>query len=504
MPTALKYVGNKGRQVSLDNIAPHYLYSVEQTRQLDRLAIHQFGIAGIELMRRAGSACFEIVQQQWHSSRHLTVFCGAGNNAGDGYVIARLALAKAWTVTVYSLIEPGKLKHDAKTAFEDFAAAGVDVLQFHPDIELTDTLVVDALLGTGLDRAVTGDFKTAVNLINRAQCPVVAVDIPSGLQGDSGSVMGCAVKADVTVTFIARKAGLFTADAAEYCGRIYYASLNIPHAVFDGVTPFARLIAPPALAARARTSHKGQHGHVLLIGGDCGYMGAIRLAAEAALRTGAGLVSVATRADHSHLINAGRFEIMSHGVEQAEELTPLLEKATVIVIGPGLGLSDWAKSLWQQARLSGRPMVVDADALNLLSQNPHQNNNWILTPHPGEAARLLATDTNTIQHNRFEAASRLFQRYAGVCVLKGAGSLIASEHGVAVNTTGNPGMASGGMGDVLAGMIGALLGQGLSLIDAAETAVYTHGLAADRAAQEGGERGLLAGDLLPHIRALLN
>lgn len=488
----------------MDNTKPQNLYSVEQTRQLDRLAIHQFGIAGIELMRRAGTACFEILQQQWPSAQHITVFCGAGNNAGDGYVIARLALAKGCSVTVYSLIDPSALKQDAKTAFEDYVAAGGAVLQFHPDIELADTLVVDALLGTGLARSVAGDFKTAIDMINMAQCPVLAVDIPSGVQGDTGCVMGCAVKADVTVTFIALKAGLFTADAADYCGRIHYASLNIPQAVFDDMEPFARLIAPPALASRPRTSHKGQHGHVLLIGGDCGYMGAIRLAAEAALRAGAGLVSVATRADHSHLINSGRFEIMSHAVEQAEDLAPLLEKATVIVIGPGLGLSEWAKSLWQKALLSGRPMVVDADALNLLSQNPHQNSNWVLTPHPGEAARLLATDTSTIQQNRFEAVSRLFQRYAGVCVLKGAGSLIASEHRLAVNSTGNPGMASGGMGDILAGITGALLGQGLSVVEAAETAVYTHGLAADRAVQEDGERGLLAGDLLPYVRALLN
>ena len=486
------------------NKLPKELYNVSQCREIDRLTINEYGIAGIELMRRAGAALFEQLRFKWPGCQQVSIFCGAGNNAGDGYVVGRLALAAGLKVSLYALLEPGRLKGDACLAAQDYVEAGGSVTTFDGSIELTDGVIVDALLGTGLDREVTGSFATAIAIINQATCPVVSVDIPSGLQADSGKIMGCAVTADLTVTFIAVKQGLLTGEAADVCGELYFASLNVPKVVYEHFEPSAYLIQPLSLAARPRSSHKGRNGHVLLIGGDYGFSGAIRLAAEAALRAGAGLVSVATRRDHSHLINIGRFEIMSHSVESAEDLLSLLEKVSVVVIGPGLGQKQWGKQLLQRVFLSDKPLVVDADALNLLALNPRKYEQWVLTPHLGEAARLLSCSTKEIACDRFAAVTQLQQRYGGVCVLKGAGTLVKSQDSLAVNPTGNPGMASGGMGDVLSGIIAALMAQGVERIEAVEMAVFIHGKAADLAAEQCGERGLLAADLFPFIRQLLN
>ena len=483
---------------------PCDLFSVAQTRELDRITIEQHGIAGIELMQRAGQAVLDLLLQNWPDAAHVTVFCGAGNNAGDGYVVARLAMAKGIAVDVFTVVDPERLKGDAKTAFLDFLAAGGRVFPFNPQARLDKTLIVDALMGTGLDRPLSGDFAAAVEIINRSGCPVMAVDIPSGIHGDSGGGLGVAVKADSTVSFIGLKQGLFTGDAPEHCGCLFFSSLNIPTSVYQSLKPAAQLIQPETLGKRPRTSHKGHNGHVLLVGGDCGYSGAIRLAAEASLRAGAGLVSVATRVEHGHVLNQGRFEIMSHAVEDEQTLEGLLKKATVVVIGPGLGQSPWAEMLFRQVLAAKQPVIVDADGLNLLAKKPVQRKQWVLTPHPGEAARLLLLTTDQIQQNRYETVVRLFDQFGAVSVLKGAGTLIKSQSRLSVNSTGNPGMASGGMGDVLAGLIAGLIAQGLPLDKAAENAVYWHGAAADQAAETAGERGLLAGDLFFYIRKLVN
>jgi len=257
------------------------------------------------------------------------------------------------------------------------------------------------------------------------------------------------------------------------------------------------------LPPRPRASHKGDYGHVLVVGGDHGMAGAVRLAGEAAARVGSGLVSVATRLDHAAVIAAARPELMCHGVECARDLCVLLQRASVVAIGPGLGQSAWARELLAALLQTHSPLVVDADALNLLAQEPTRRDHWILTPHPGEAARLLDMTTGQIQADRLYAVQALQQRYGGVCVLKGAGSLVCASGSIAICEAGNPGMASGGMGDVLTGIIAGLLAQGLSLVDAACAGVYIHAKAGDRAAQEG-ERGLLASDLMPHLRQLVN
>jgi NAD(P)H-hydrate epimerase len=347
---------------------------------------------------------------------------------------------------------------------------------------------------------VTGLFARAIARINQLPAPVIAVDCPSGLDTDTGNSLGCAVKADSTVTFIALKQGLFTGQAADYCGVISYASLSVPEAIFAAVPNSATRVVKTLLPRRERSAHKGQFGHVLIVGGDFGYSGAARLAGEAALRIGAGLVSIATRPEHAGLMNLNRPELMCHGVATAEQLAVLLAKASVIVIGPGLGQSTWAKALFIATLNTQKPLLIDADALNLLALSPANKPDWILTPHPGEAARLLQCPTEKIQQDRFAAALALQSQYGGIAVLKGAGTLIASKEGLAISTTGNPGMASGGMGDVLAGVIAGLLAQGLSLKNAAQQGVYRHGQAADLAAAKDGERGLLASDLMAYLR----
>ncbi len=485
---------------------PIQLYTVEQVRAIDRYAIDVVGIAGIELMERAGQCAFNLLTQQWPKAQCNSVFCGAGNNGGDGYIIARLARQHGLTVNLFALATIDRLQGDALAAANLFLQSGGTINTFDALICQDCDVVVDSLLGTGLDRLVGGDYQPAIEAINASHVPVLAVDIPSGLHADTGRVMGIAVEAHQTATFIGLKQGLFTAQAADYCGRVNYYSLDVPASVFELEEASARRFVPPSplLPARQSSVHKGHFGHVLLIGGESGYSGAIRLAAQAAARSGAGLISIATRSDHAALLSLMQPEIMSHGVESAEQLQPLLNKATVIVIGPGLGQSDWAKQLFDAVLASDLPTVIDADALNLLAfKSDIQCNNCVFTPHPGEAARLLHCSNQIVQNDRFSAIRHLHEVYAGTIVLKGAGSLVFDGKDITVNTSGNPGMASGGMGDVLSGIIAGLIAQGQDLASATRIGVWLHGAAADRVAKTG-QRGILASDLLPQIRKLVN
>ncbi|CAG7856828.1 Bifunctional NAD(P)H-hydrate repair enzyme Nnr [biofilm metagenome] len=483
---------------------PTNLYTAAQIAELESLAIKEYSTPGIELMSRAGNAVFRHLRIKLPNARKIAVFCGAGNNAGDGYIIAGLAQAVGMDVLVYAVSDPEKLTGNAEIAYRDYLKAKGQLTVFEPGREIRTDIIVDALLGTGLSKPVTGLYAEAIKAINKTKSHVVAVDVPSGLNPDTGTVMGMAVKASSTVTFIGLKKGMFTGQAADYCGEILYSSLAIPKEVFNHVTSPHYRIFKKIIPPRGRCAHKGDHGHVLIIGGDQGFSGAARLAGEAALRSGTGLVSIATHPDNAALMNMGRPELMCYGVKNADQLTPLLDKANVIVIGPGLGQSKWAAELFVAARISGKLMVIDADALNLLAHTTEKNGKWVLTPHPGEAARLLQSNANEIQQDRYVAAAAIQQKYGGLVVLKGAGTLVASDSDIAVSSTGNPGMASGGMGDVLAGLIGGLLAQDFSLKDAAQQGVYIHGTAGDLAAEQGGERGMLASDLISYIRQLVN
>jgi hydroxyethylthiazole kinase-like uncharacterized protein yjeF len=485
---------------------PKELYRAVQVRAMDRYAIDTAGIPGIELMRRAGAAAFAALRERWPDARTLSAICGAGNNGGDGYVVARLAHEAGWDVRAYPVAPPANLKGDALAAYQDFRAAGGEVLDFIPAGFEGAEILVDGLLGTGLDREVSGPYAEVIKAVNRFRGRVLALDIPSGLHADTGAVLGVAVKADLTVTFIGLKQGLFTGEGLEYAGEVVFAGLDTPPEVKHSIKPSALRLPrfERGLPPRPRHAHKGHFGHVLVVGGERGYSGAARMAAEAAARVGAGLVSIATRKDHADLLNLTRPELMCHGVGNREELRDLLGRVTAVAIGPGLGRSGWAGMLLDTVLDSGLPLVVDADGLNLLAEHPVRRDRWILTPHPGEAARLLGVSTTEIQQDRFAAVRELQSRYGGVAVLKGSGTLIAGEDGVpAVCTAGNPGMASGGMGDVLTGVIAGLLAQRLDAFEAAVLGVRLHGAAGDEAAQ-GGERGLLACDLMEPLRRLVN
>lgn len=490
-----------------DGALPRDLYTAEAVRAMDRRAIEQLGIPGFELMERAGATALSALRRRWPDAKFLSVVCGGGNNGGDGYVTARLALEQGYDVRVYAVADPKTLQGDAQRAFEVYRRAGGSWLDYIPAQLESAEVVVDALFGTGLTREVSGLHATVIDAINRSAAGVLAVDIPSGLNADTGGGMGCAVEADVTVSFIGLKRGLFTGAGPACAGEVLYDDLGTPVEVRRCVPASAQLLRHEdcRLPRRRRDAHKGDFGHVLVIGGELGYSGAARLAGEAAARVGAGLVTVASRPEHAALLNLTRPELMCRGVSSPQELDALFGRATVIAVGPGLGQSDWAKAMLSAALRTRLPLIVDADALNLLAQAPTHRNDWILTPHPGEAARLLRLSPADVSRDRFAAVTELQQRYGGVIVLKGAGSLVTGPDRLAhVTITGNPGMASGGMGDVLTGVIAGLVAQGSPLSDAAMLGVHLHGAAGDAAASQGGERGLLAGDLMQPLRSLVN
>ncbi|MGS2723123.1 NAD(P)H-hydrate dehydratase [Porticoccus sp. GXU_MW_L64] len=495
-----------------DNQIANQLYRPAQVRELDRMAIEERGIPGFELMQRAGSAAFDLLLECWPKPEELHVFCGSGNNAGDGYVIAALAAQQGLPVQVVYLSDPQKLTGDAQLAFGHAVAAGVPCRPFGEDSSLGAGVVVDALLGSGLNGPVREPFARAIRQINDSQLPVLAVDIPSGLCGDSGAELGVAVQADATISFIGLKRGVFSGRGPALCGEVFFDSLGVPADVYRQQQPAAQLLEcdylRQQLPPRRRDAHKGDFGHLMVIGGDRGMGGAVMLAAEAALRCGAGLVSVATRPQHVPALLARRPEVMALGVNSGQELRQQLTKPTVLVVGPGMGQSPWSQQLLQAALASDLPLLLDADALNLLAQGPqsfsHHHNARVITPHPGEAARLLGTETAELQKDRFNAARQLVNQTGAVTVLKGAGTVVCDAENTAVCTAGNPGMASGGMGDVLSGVIGALLAQGLAPVDAARLGVCLHATAADRVAEQQGERGMVASDLFQPLREMMN
>ncbi len=487
---------------------PHSLYRATQVRELDRIAIEEQGIPGATLMARAGQAAFAFLQQRWPGARSLGVLCGIGNNGGDGFIVARLAHEAGYVVRVWQVGDASRIQGDALMARQQMQAVGLTVEDFAvADFSAVDVLV-DGLLGTGLSGEVDGSWRQAIEVMNCARdsgTRVLALDIPSGLHADTGCILGNAVQADACITFIGLKLGLFTGQGPAVCGALRFDDLAVPTAVYAQLKPAAHRLSwdqfmPPP---RNPVAHKGDFGHVLVVGGDQGMSGAVRLAGEAALRTGAGLVSIATHTGHAAIISAARPELMSHGVEKASALTLLLKRASVLAVGPGLGQSEWSRRVFSALLESLLPMVVDADALNLLAVEPAYRDNWILTPHPGEAARLLGQTVEQVQADRLAATTALQQKYGGVIVLKGAGTVVVDTAGeMGICNEGNSGMASGGMGDVLTGVIASLLAQGCSLSEAARQGVCLHAHAADVAAQDG-QRGLLASDLFPVMRQLL-
>ena len=479
------------------------LYRCDDARAIDAAAIAG-GTPAFELMTRAGTAAFACLRQRWPHGQRLGVLCGAGNNGGDGYVVARLARAVGMDVRLAALAPAGP--EPAKRAAAEWVAAGgrieaPDSLAWLGDCDV----LIDALFGIGLSRGAVGEGARLIDAINASDVPVLALDVPSGLDADHGRAQGACVRATRTLSFITAKRGLYTGRARDWCGVLDVADLDVAATAFAQRAPCAQRFTPEALRRwlppRARAAHKGAHGHVLAIGGDHGYAGAIRLCAEGALRVGAGLVSVGTRAEHVAAMLVARPEAMVQAVEDADALRAFAARADVLALGPGLGQSAWGRECWETALTLDRPLVLDADALNLLARAPRALSDAVLTPHPGEAARLLETSVAQIEADRFAAVEALAARYASVVVLKGAGTLVAGPRRLtAVIDAGNPGMASGGMGDVLTGVIAGLRAQGLDAFDAACAGALLHAAAGDAAAQEGGERGMLASDLFSYLR----
>ncbi|PSV11912.1 bifunctional ADP-dependent NAD(P)H-hydrate dehydratase/NAD(P)H-hydrate epimerase [Photobacterium kishitanii] len=493
--------------MSTTTTIPNCLYRAQDVRQGEQQLAAIYDIDLYQLMERAGKAVFELMLKSYPDAKQILVCCGSGNNGGDGYVVARLAQQYGLSVIVWEK-ECGHQTSDAARARQLWlATTGTTTLLAPQKIDEID-VIVDGLIGTGLSVTVNDEISQRILWINATQCPVIAIDVPSGLCADTGAILGVAINAAMTVSFIGFKQGLATGQAAQYCGQRYFTDLEVGELFSPLVTASAWHIdateITTLLPPRSRVAHKGDNGRVVCLGGDHGTFGAIRLCAEACCRTGAGLTAVITQADSALSIVTARPEIMALGWhDDTECLQQKLAWATVAVIGPGLGQSEWSQRLYLAASQNNLPCVVDADGLNLLATMPMVNSLRILTPHPGEAARLLNISIAEIEADRFAAVKLLQQSYGGVVILKGAGTIIYDGEHIFVCTAGNPGMATGGMGDVLSGIIAALIAQGLSLSQAARTGVWIHSKAADLCAQSG-ERGMLAADLFPFIRQLVN
>ncbi len=500
---------------------PIPLFSAAQVYALDRAAIAA-GTPGFALMTRAGRAASDLAQRDYLAGlpahgRRVAVVCGGGNNGGDGYVVAQQLHEAGVAVQLWWLVAPDALQNDAALAASAAIAAGVAIAPFADTTEFTDVaLIVDALFGIGLDRPPAGLAAAAIVAMNRVTAPVLALDIPSGLHADSGQPLGVAVHADATLCFIAYKWGLFTGQGPAHRGRVTLATLGVTADLADDEAPHGYLLGRdcprPPLTPRRPTAHKGDHGHVLVIGGDAGLGGAALLCGMAAARVGAGLVTLATHPDHAAALMASYPTLMVKAIHHPDDLAPLLARATAVALGPGLGQGDWGRSLFAatlHATAAGdgastHGLVIDADGLNCLAIDAHHRTDWVLTPHPGEAARLLCTTTVQIERDRRAAVTEIARQFGGTALLKGAGTLV--KHGDAppwVLDVGNPGMATAGMGDVLTGVIVGLLAQGLPPVTATLWGAWFHGAAGDGAA-ESGPRGMVATDLLPHLRILVN
>ncbi len=497
-----------------------------EMREIDRVAIEVFGIPSLTLMDRAGRAVAEAALELAAPKGRFVVVCGGGNNGGDGYVAARLLRGAGRDARVFALVPPERLSPDARAVRDQANRAGVPVDEAGELAELeagVGDVVVDAILGTGLARAPEGAFAGAIVRIEAARVAgarVLAVDVPSGLSADTGRPLGACVRADRTVTLGFQKRGLFLYPGASFAGEVSVADIGIPSEAARRVPVGCellsdvevRLLVPP----RAPDAHKGDAGRILVVAGSPGKTGAAHLALTGALRGGAGLVTLAARADVLPLALAGRPEAMSAALPgdgplaraDLQALLALAQGADAIAVGPGIPrgpeTAELLRALLERAR---KPAVVDADALNAFAETPGAlaalGIPLVLTPHPGEMARLCGTTVAEVQSDRIGVAAARARDWKATVVLKGARTVIADPDAPpALVPTGNAGLATGGTGDVLAGLCGALLAGGLSPPAAARVGAFVHGRAGDLAAKRFGERGLVASDLGEAIGAV--
>jgi NAD(P)H-hydrate epimerase len=494
-------------------------------KDMDRLTIESFGIPGIVLMESAGRGCVDAVIRHFPALGQMKVgiAAGRGNNGGDGFVIARYLATRNIDVTVYLLSHRDRIRGDAAFNLGLIDRLGVPVFEV-PDVNAFEShrrqmtqrnLWIDALLGTGLKSEVRGAFKPCIEWLNEQQSPVVAVDIPSGLDSDTGKPCGCCVKASLTVTFAFPKIGQLVLPGVEFVGRLEVVDIGIPSTVVEQVPPQHRLLScndvKRGFKPRRIQCHKGSAGHLLVIGGSPGKTGAAAMTSQAAMRIGAGLVTLGVPKSLNLAMESLLTEVMtvplpenkdhSCGLSAFEKIMRLLEGKKGLALGPGLGTGKPTQNLVRRVIESCPvPVVVDADGLNALVGGTASLKNLkvpvVMTPHPGEMARLVGKTAATIQEDRIGESRRFATKNRVHLVLKGARTLVAHPDGfVAINPTGNPGMASGGMGDVLTGMIAGLIVQGVDVRQATEAAVYLHGWTADALVHTKGPVGYLASEV---------
>ncbi len=507
------------------------LLNADQIRELDRRAIREIGIPGPVLMENAGRAVADAIQARFAelAPGPVLILAGKGNNGGDGYVIARVLIDRGWQVRTVVIASAGEIRGDAAVHLRALKRCGGEVVHAASETRLeavlsrgvAAALVVDALLGTGLNQEVRGVSREAIVWCNRQAAPVVAVDIPSGVAADSGQILGAAVRADLTVSFAAAKPGLVSYPGAAWSGEIEVAEIGIPAALLAEEQADGEFVsaaeASGVLPSRPVSGHKGSFGHLLVLAGSRGKSGAALLACEGGLRSGAGLVTLATPRSLQEVFMSRLSEAMSLSVPDSEgapsaaafdAIAAALNQMDVLALGPGLGTAETTQLLVQRlVRECEKPLVVDADGLNALIGHPdilaaRRGSVPVLTPHPGEMARLTGLSVADIEADRLRVTRAYAREHRAVVILKGARTIIAGPDGhFRVNGSGNPGLASGGMGDVLTGLVGGLLAQGLEPLDAATLGVYLHGLAADRLAVRLGIAGMLASDVAAEIPA---
>ncbi len=485
------------------------LYSAHQLKLGEQQAARSLGLAMYVLMQRAGQATFDALRRFYPEARNLGVICGGGNNGGDGYVVATLAKQAGMNVRLWHVGDPEKLSGDAKTARAAWRDANGSQTPCPAVLLEPLDVIVDALLGTGLSGPLRPEHAQAIRAMNRHPAEVLSVDIPSGLNADTGAASEVTVSASHTVSFIAHKQGLHSGEARRFRGQLHLDDLKVGRVFASYQAAYIlllnRAVLPTPLLRRHATAHQGTHGKVLILGGDHGMSGAIYLASEACTRSGAGVTKVVTDNEHLEAIATACPEIIvSSWQTESIDSASLFEWADCLVIGPGLGKEGDARESFSAFICQPMNKVVAAGGLDLLAQSPSRDDQRILTPHPDEAAILLGCTVADIEQNRFAAARRLQQKFAGVIVLEGAGILIDDGEHCWVCEAGDSLMTNPAMGDVLSGILGALLAQGLSLRQAALTGVWLHSAAADLAVAEQGEKGLPGSDLFPFIGKLLN
>lgn len=491
-------------------------------QEIDRRTIEEFGVPGLALMENAGSACASAITEMYGcQERRAVVVAGKGNNGGDGFVIARLLHEQGWRVATFVVARRDDIGGDARPNLERLGDGAVTfcpepgmVGRYVASLREAD-VIVDALLGTGLRSEVTGVYADAISLMNDSGRPIVAVDIPSGIDAATGEVLGTAVRAALTVTFALAKCGHVLFPGAEFTGHLKVADIGIPAVVTEAAPGIEFLDADtvrPLVRKRERTSHKGNFGHCLVLAGSTGKTGAAAMAANSAVRSGAGLVTLAVPASLSPILEVKTTEAMTLPLPDGDLgylgdadqafIDNALEGKSAVAIGPGLSLHPETVQLVRRlVSTISLPLVLDADGLNAVAGESAVLRNkksqaLILTPHPGEMARLAGCSVADVERDRTTAAREFAQRSGVYVILKGARTLIAAPDGrMAINGSGNPGMASGGMGDVLTGILVALLAQGYEPFTACRIGVFLHGHAADMVAGEMGEIGMAAVDV---------